>query len=485
MNTGANNKSCCASRLGLVSAAIFGLIGTSHAQQWEWEVTADISVVHTDNLTLEAENLEESETVYLIAPTFVIRTENERTSADIRYRPEAYLYNERSDADEVFHIIDAQLETALVENALYFAASAARYQTIEGPDSAFPTSNLPVLGSRVDSEYWEVRPYWNQRLGVADILLELSHFETSYDELPASALDLNRDNEINSGVLQVNNYSNQEGLAWGFDYSYVRIEYDQSVPWDQQHAILSLGFWPNETLRLFASGGPESSYEDIFDPALADESWEVGFQYAPNSRMNMEIAAGERSFGSSVRADLSYRLRRGTLTFSYSEDPSSRALIGDDRRPILTADNLDTFLDRPGRADRFVRRRGELEADIELAKSELIVRLFFEERDQRTSDVGDSLSDERFAGAALRWVWQVGAKSDLSIGGDFAHREEPGSVPEIESDLIRVGAEYGYQFAQRLRISARVQRSEEDAIQGGSIRDYVENQFWLTLTVGD
>lgn len=451
------------------------------AATWEWDVSTDLGLIYTDNLRLQTPPFDESDTVVRIAPTIRLAADDDRIEADMRYSPEAYFYGEDSDANEVFHIVDAELTATLVRNALFLYLSGTNFQTMVSPDVPFQLSNLPITGNRVDSTILEARPYWEQNLGFADVLALVEYVDTRYDQAPTSIADSVQDNTIKRGMLDVNNYSRQQGFALGFEYAYNRVEYELATPWDYQQASVSIGYWVNGTTRIFVSGGLESSYENILDPSLKDELWEAGFQYAPNARLNLVIAAGERSFGSSIRADLSYRQRRGETTLSYSETPVSRAdLARDNRRPLSETDSLNAFLDRPGESDRFVRKVGQFQTMIGLPKTDLTLRVFLERRDQRTSDLGTPLGDERLGGAALRWSWRFGSRSTLGFDTDIARREEFIDTVEFESVLTRFSADFSFQLSRRMRLILLAQRTEEDS-DDGSARNYTENQYRLTL----
>ena len=404
--------------------------------QWNLELGGEVSVITTDNLRLLDSPLEESDTVFLIRPTIGLTTDGDRIDADIRYSPEAYYYADASESNEVFNVLDGRITTTLVRDAFFFDLRGTNFQTMVSPDVAFQLENLPVTGNRVDSTVLEARPYWQQDLGFANASAELSYVESRFDDASATPNDFNQNNVLQSGALELNNYSEQEGIAWGFSYSYLGVDYDLAVPYDYQIAMLNLGYWVNASTRVFVEGGLESAFDNPLDPTLEDDLWQAGFQYSPNDRLSVEIAAGERTFGSTMRADVSYELRRGNLRLTYSESPATRAEIGLDRQPIAQTDVLDSVLDRPGAADRFVQRTGELATQIELPKSELSLRVFFEERDQRTNEIGTLLGDERFAGAALRWSWRLGSKSTIGFNGDFARREEFRQAAAAESDQI-------------------------------------------------
>ena len=74
---------------------------------------------------------------------------------------------------------------------------------------------------------------------------------------------------------------------------------------------------------------------------MDEDFWEAGFQYKPNQRMDLELAAGERSYGTSFRGNFSYTLRRGSISMTYDEGPTTRGELAFDRRPIIDADNLE------------------------------------------------------------------------------------------------------------------------------------------------
>ncbi|MDJ0911042.1 MAG: TIGR03016 family PEP-CTERM system-associated outer membrane protein [Woeseiaceae bacterium] len=450
------------------------------AAQWEWELGGELSVIYTDNLRLEEAPFEDSDTVYLIRPLFGLSTDGDRVDVDIDYAPEAFYYRDASDSDEVFHILDAVMTTDVIRDALFFDLRATHYQTMVSPDVVFQVGNLPATGNRVDSTVLTARPYWQQDLGFARIFAEVSYEDSRFDEPPETPDDFNQDNVVKAGRLNLDNFSQQEGFAWGLGYSYLRAEYELAVPYDYQTATLNLGYWVNDSTRIFVEGGLESAFDNPLDPALEDERWEAGFQYAPNSRLNVEIAAGDRTFGSSVRADISYQLRRGNLTLNYSESPATRAEVGRNRRPLADTDNLDTVLDRPGEADRYIARVGELATEIELAKSEMSLRIFFEDRDQRTNEIGTALGDERFGGAAFRWSWRLGSKSTVGFDVDVVRREEFRESILTESDVNRFSVDYNYALSERLSLEVFAVQSKEES-EDNTERNYTENQVGLTL----
>jgi hypothetical protein len=443
---------------------------SADAAPWEFGTILDLGITHTDNVFLDDSDAKESETVYSIVPEFFLMTDGERIEADLRYRPEAYFYSEYDDSDNVFHVVDASLTAALVKDRLFLDVSAMNYQSIIDPEGRIPSGNIPISSNRVDSQTLEARPYWQQRLGQANLLVEGSFFRVDYDD------DSFQSSNERGGRLRLDNIERQEGLAWGIDYQYRRVEYEISTPWEFQRAALDLGFWINGSMRIFAVGGAETSIENIFEPNMDADFWEAGVQYKPNQRLNFEVAAGDRSYGTSFRADFSYTLRRGSVSLTYNEGPSNRSEIAFGYRPIQDTDNLDNILDRPGDSDRFLRRRGEFQTNIDLSKSTLTLRIFAERRELRTTADGDELGDEEFAGVAAQWSWNFGTKTTLGISADLSRRDQNGFQDQFRRGMI----DLAYAFTGRMSLRLEGLHTSQDG-KDSNDNDYDENQIRLRL----
>lgn len=440
------------------------------AAPWDFGVALDVGVIRTDNIFLENEGFEEGDTVYTIAPEFSLTTDGDRIDADIRYRPEGYFFSGQEDADDVFHVVDASLTASLIRDRFFVYLGAVNFQSAISSDGIFPTTNLPLSGNRIDLRTIELRPYWQQRIGQANLLLEVAFLDADYDD------ELFQGNNERAGQFRLDNIQRQQGLSWGLDYSIRRLEYELSAPFEYQRAAGELGVWLNRGFRIFGVGGSESSFENLFESNLDENFWEAGFQYTPNQRLNLEIAYGDRSFGKSLRADFSYVLRRGDVSFTYSEEPTSRGELAFDRRPILDLDNLDGFLDDAGLSDRFLRRRGELGTTITLSRSALTLRVFSERRELRTTAEGVPLDDGDYAGAAVRWSWDLGSRTTFGVGGDYGERDQS----DRNDKLLRGQLDLMYSFGQRTSLRVEVARARQDG-ELSTVFDYIENQYRLLL----
>jgi hypothetical protein len=147
---------------------------------------------------------------------------------------------------------------------------------------------------------------------------------------------------------------------------------------------------------------------------------------------------------------------------------------------LVSSDTLNGYLDRPGDTDIFVLRSGEWQTNIELANTDISLRVFAEAHDQRISPTGEPLSDEEFYGAAFRLAWRLGAKSTLGFDLDRVFRKIDDEPISQESDFSRVGIDFTYRLSKRLRLIAAAMHSKENSL-GLSALNYNENQLRLTL----
>ena len=446
------------------------LIQSAHAEL-EYGVDVDLGVIRSDNVFIAPAGEEQSETVYTIVPQFYLTFDAERLQVDFLYRPEVYFFSEFDNSNDIFHILDADLTVALVRDRLFLNVLAMNYQTILTPDERIPSGNLPITSNRIDSRTLQARPYWRQRIGQVDLLIEASYVDIEYDDP-----QLQSSNERHA-YTSLGNIERQQGLAWQVNYRFRRTEYEVAIPWEFQRAALDLGVWVNGVTRLFAVGGVETSFDNIFEPNMDSDFWEAGFQYTPNRRLNLELAAGDRSYGSSFRGDLSYEGRRSNISFNYDEGPGTRGDLVFELRPIIDEDELDGILDRPGASDRFVRKYGQFRVGFEFKKSDLDLRFFSERRELRTTAEGDPLGDEEYSGITFRWNWRAGAKTTLGIGADLGVRDQSGVEDEFRRGLVSLA----YQLSQRLRFRLETARFEQEGRQSSAL-DYTENQYRTYLT---
>jgi uncharacterized protein (PEP-CTERM system associated) len=151
-------------RAFLANFVAFGFLATQllvpAIAETDFGVDIDLGIMRSDNIFLATDGDEQSETIYTISPEFYLTSDDDRFQADLRYQPQALLYSEFDEADEVFHNLDASLTTTLVRERLFLTVNAANFQSISDPEERIPSGNLSLSGNRTESRVLQAMPYW-------------------------------------------------------------------------------------------------------------------------------------------------------------------------------------------------------------------------------------------------------------------------------------------------------------------------------------
>ncbi|MEL7535616.1 MAG: TIGR03016 family PEP-CTERM system-associated outer membrane protein [Pseudomonadota bacterium] len=438
--------------------------------------TIRLGIAHTDNVQLAAENGDD-ETIVLLEPALLIDYQSERITSAVDYRMQALEYLDGSET-EVFHTGTATVTFDLLKDELFLNAGVRRDQSISDLTQPIPVNNLPFAGNRVDRDEYFISPSFTRRIG-SSVTAAGSYRQTRV-EIQGGGL---QNNDQSLANFSLDNYLGGQGLTWAVRYNWQRVEYDIAQPFENQTALLELGFWLNSSLRVFGSGGLESDWEVPLDPALEAETWEAGIVYSVGDRAQLTLAGGERSFGASARALLQLTGRSSTLNVSFTQRP---ATLG--AQPVRTdgpsaPDLLFDLLDQQGQTQRFVANRFELTWTLALRRLNLQARGFIEERTDRTTAAGELLSDQEQDGQGLSATYQLGART--SVGLDIARQVfDLGDGTDRELIRTAINASYSLGARTQLEFSYAYNDQDSDQIAMGppNNADFVSNVVTLTIS---
>ena len=282
--------------------------------------------------------------------------------------------------------------------------------------------------------------------------------------------------------MAIQNYDAGQGLSWALRFETRKTEYEISRTWENRRASVELGFWVNENLRLFGTNGQESPWDDPFDPSLEDTFWEAGFAHDAGKNLSAEFAGGERSFGRSWRGRLDYKFQRGSTSLSYNETPTTTGFnAGGGRRGVLDPDDLDEFLDIPGRAERYLSKGLQWNLNVDLRRSGLTLAFFDEDRSDRTESDGTPLESQAQRGIRGNLTWKTGARTEVGVSGSIIRVDS--GVDGNRSEFYSVGLNLGYRIGARTQMSFDYSYYEQEPKGANAIsRDYVNNVFSLFFT---
>lgn len=443
-------------------------------QGLDYVVDLMFGVSRTDNIFLLSDPDTFAETVYQASPQVSLDYTNNRIIFNGRYRLDYYNYKTLN-TDNQLHQYDVSMSNELIEDAIYFDLGGAKTQSVVDPDAIIPPGSLQISNNLVDREDYYVSPRLNKTFsGNVTTIAEYRYVDTNYDNIDTVATI----DSINENVLvSVDNLKRQDGLTYLLAYEWEESDYDNAavLPWEYQKAGGELGFWTNNSLRMFAGGGKESAWDDPVDRSLQDGFWEAGFELLGSGRFRAEFAAGERSFGDSWRGDVELRFRRGELQFRYEQLPTT---MGQDRYSagLLDPNDPNDLLANPNSAERFISNRGEVRLSLAFRRSNLDVVLFDEDRTGRFLADGTALPDQAQQGATLTFNLQSGARTEFVGEGSLYKRstEESGEVDYLYGRLA-----FNYDLLARLTFSLAYEYGKQASAIEATAFDYDSNMISL------
>ena len=445
--------------------AVVGLLLASSvsAQGVDFEGQIRVAVSKTDNLNLVPAPDETEETIYRIIPSLRLDYENQRINAEIRYQYDWYKY---ADLDFInrFHRYDANVTGELVDETFFLEVGASRSQSLIDPDGVIPPDSLPISGNLTDRDEYFVNPRFQKTFGGAvTTSADYRYAKVRFDD------ESLQENTNENASVEIENYQNGRGFTWAARYEWRETQYDLSLPWEYRNASVELGFWANGTTRLFVSGGKESAWDDPVDRSLQDEFWEAGFAYENGERLSAEFAAGERSFGSSWRGELDFSFQRGELTFSYADTPTTIGLDRFDRGNLLDPEEPEDLLTRPGNAERYISKRGQVGLNLNFRRTELGLVIFNEERKGRQRADGTLLPDQTQDGISVSFAWQAGARTEFTARGSISNRE---TETTGETEIVRASVDANYRVGSNVILTLGYNYSEQAPSEFATGREY-------------
>jgi hypothetical protein len=379
---------------------------------------------------------------------------------------DAYRYQQRGES-EVHHSLNADLAFGLVPDRFFLDLGGSRSQAIVDPEGTIPFDNLAITTNRIDRDDFYAGPSF--RVPVGDNVLVRGDLRRTWvryaDALPAlAALG---DYEADESGLSVDNYRKGTGVSWALRYADRSVDYGTALtPFEYRQAYAEIGFWVNEAVRLFLVGGKESPWNEPLESGLTDSFWETGMVRELGERFRAEFAVGDRSFGSSARAELDYDFGRGKTTLTYNETPTTSANDRFDRGGLLALGEPNDYLFRAGSAERYISKRLQWRLNLDWERYEFAFALFDESRDDRTRVDGAPLAGEQQSGLDLAASWRFGARVDLYLRAMRANRE---FADGEDSDLAAGAVGAGYKLGRRMHLALEIERREQTSASAAAL----------------
>lgn len=433
-----------------------------------------MGVSSTDNVFLQSTPNTQDDMVLRATPYLRFVHESPGIDAVVNYSFDWYRYTDLKQ-ESSFHAYDGSLTGKLLDETLSLQLGANRRQVIKAPDTGIPTGRLPLTGNLADRDEVFVLPRFRKTFASA-ITLDASYrfADTQFNDSTI------QDNENHEAKLLIENYARGSGITWALRYEQLETDYEVSPPWEYEKASAELGYWINEKLRLFGSGGKESKWDDLVDRSPQDAFWEGGLELEQGANLSAEFAVGERSFGGSWRGELDFTFRRGSTRLSYAETPTTVGFSRDQLPSTLIAPgDPDDFLTTPGQSESYIRNRLQWNLDLEFRRTNFGLSVFDEERSGRIDINGIPLADQSQSGILARFAWAVGPRTELVASGSLINREYSAGA---DSDFVRGGLEANYRLGSASQLSFVYDYSEQQPKGLSTNTDYAANVVSIFYT---
>jgi len=458
-------------------------------------------VAHTDNLTLASED-KEPQTVYEVIPSFRLAQKSPRVTSTASYRAEGYHYQERGE-NSVYNFINGDLRVAPDPDNFFLDLGASRDRTLVDPRVPVPSSSLPITTNLVNRDEAYFGPAFTYPLGT-NVTADGGFRRTliRYNEQDAGT-PFAHDYDFDEAAFALDNYRKQRGLTWATRYASQKTEYTSFPSYEYRQASVELGAWAGPQMRVFGSGGKESAWDKPFDPSLADSFWEVGVATRTDARITAELAAGQRSFGSSRRVEVGIKFEHGSLRLQHSDAPTTQrpqseqpvgpyigssgvGQPGISAPPSSSTGNGGTTAEVPpdlltnlSVAERYLLRLSTMTLAFDLPRTELSLVAFDEQREQRIRLDGTPLPDESQTGVSLSALRRFGARTSLVLGVTNNHVE---SAVSAAQDWQLRSLTVNYDIGPRTRMSLEYAYTSQDSNLVGAGFDYSANVVTLLVT---
>lgn len=419
---------------------------------------------YTDNVTLAPGGEEESDHISQLIPAFSFCQVRQRTRTQVDYQAQLLHYWEDSDRNDVFHYVNADNTTTLVQDFLFLDLGARFDQQPTTLAGAFTGDNELVTGNRQDTTRLRASPYAFQSLGpVGNSVTRYEFRRTMYEESQDTTRHIGSFNLISPGAA--------DPFSWQGNVRTERVtrdDIDDATYFDD--GFIELGYRAIGRLTLLARGGLETVNRADGSDRFGNEYWEAGFRWS-DDRTRVEARYGERFFGDTYFAAISRRGGRFTGRLDYRETQEIPDRIGAGVPQWLQDLEELGLVDIP-EPELTISKRLTASGTYETGLSTIRVTAFDDRRELVVS--GD---ERRRYGVDAFWRWSFAPRTTLTPRLTWERIDDlEGQIDTLRGARISVAR----MLDRNTQAGATIRR--QDRQSDIADREYVENAITLELT---
>lgn len=377
------------------------------AANWEIVPEAQAKVIYTDNVLLGTANAEQSEIIHELRPGVTINADGAHASLDFSYYLQALYYQGLSERNDVYHQLDMDLNTELINRFAFFDLAANYDQQITNSRAGTNSNNALISGNRTNTASFQLSPYLrNTFQRNRSFLVRPSYGEVRYDD------SLYDDSKISQVIASVDQQSLQTSMGWRMSAQQRAVKYQN----EDELLLRRLDYGISLPLSLrvlwtIDGGREQNRYSPSIDtPDVLDDTvyiiWSTGLQWEPGERTSVSGSFGKRYFGNTYNFLFNHRSKYTVWRVEYLEDIETSSL---QLQPIRSTEQANQGAGLPRfqgvqniSNQPFVSRRFTISINGSRGKSDYAIHLFKVNREYQLGE-----NDDRMRGATLSYTWRM------------------------------------------------------------------------------
>lgn len=462
-------------RSNIIIGISFFLLTTTDVFAKNIQIDPSISIdeIITDNIRL-VENSKDDELITSIKPSIRIVQEGRKLNSRVNYLLENNNYLNESESD-ILHTLDLNSEIEFIENIFTTEVEIRNSQQNITNTGILGTENTSLTNNAENILTYKIIPTLSAKYSNL-IRATLSHDFNTVDSDRFSSDSENLTFTMNSG-------SYFSRFAWNTNFQDRTIETSASET-NFRRFTASVQYFVSRKYSVNVTTG----YEDNDFPGIQTDSagvnWTVGMTWRPSPRTELDLAIGERFFGTNYQASLSHTHKRLVVVAEYSETPqlSRENLLN--QQLFNTTDLLGEFLTSPDISNArslninavnqsnnvFINRNFEFNTQYNHRRYEISLGLNYSERDFLNT------SNETNYGASISLDYTLNRKSRLNTAFTYDSQD---NILSIQRERYRMSINLRRELTSltTANLFYTYTTSNSDAINN----NFEENRLGVTL----
>ena len=310
-------------------------VANAHAGEWRITPNAGLTENFSDNINAAPSGLEESEFITSLSSGLSVNGQGSRINLSANYNLQKSYFLENPARNNLTHFLSSNVQTEVIKDSFFLDAFASMSPTVTSNFGRITNRNfIDVGGNRADVISYGVTPRAVHHFGTwATATATTTFSETSASNQNGVGGNLAGSGNNNAFTANLSSGRRFSRFNWGVTYRQRKFEANNleantnNQPSTLRSTTFNGGYRINRLLRINGSVGNESNEFVGNQNQNNGATWSIGATYTPSRRTSLTGSFGKRSFGSTKNFSFSHRLRRASITGSYSEDLSTTAEV--------------------------------------------------------------------------------------------------------------------------------------------------------------